>query len=329
MLGFVGLGIMGQPMARNLVAAGLPVVVWNRTAARCAPLAAAGAPVAADVDEVFAAADVVLLMLADEAAVDAVLGRGTPAFADRVAGHTLVHMGTVAAEYSRALAVDVIAAGGEYVEAPVSGSRGPAESGDLVAMLAGHGPAIDRVRPLLAPICREVFDCGPVPSALLMKFAVNTFLITMVTGLAESFCFAERHGLELAMLARVLDAGPMASAVSRAKADKLVAGDLTPQAAIADVLKNNRLIVAAAESAGLAAPLMRVCHDLYAETLALGHGGSDMAAVAQAIAARAESPVQPADAAASRAESPAHTAAVRAVGGAPASAADHTPGVSP
>lgn len=301
MLGFLGLGIMGQPMAGNLARSGTPLVVWNRTAARCAPLAAAGARVAADPAEVFAAADVVVLMLADEAAVDAVLARGTPEFAARVAGRTLVHMGTVAAEYSRALEADVRAAGGGYVEAPVSGSRGPAESGELVAMLAGEPAAVDRVRPLLAPMCRETVDCGAVPSALLMKFAVNLFLITMVTGLAESFCLADRYGLDRATLARVLDAGPMASTVSRAKTGKLVTDDLSAQAAIADVLKNNRLIVEAAHRAGMVAPLIEVCRELYAETLALGHGGSDMAAVVRAIAARSGD----------------------------TSAADHTPGVSP
>lgn len=306
-IGFVGLGIMGQPMAANLVRAGVPLLVWNRTADRCAPLAAAGARVAASPAEVFATAEVVVLMLADEAAVDAVLGRGTPAFADQVAGRALVHMGTVSAEYSRALEADVLAAGGAYAEAPVSGSRGPAEAGDLVAMLAGQPPTVDRVRPLLAPMCREVFDCGPVPSALLMKFAVNTFLITTVTGLAESFCFADRNNLDLSLLARVLDAGPMASAVSRVKARKLVENDLSAQAAIPDVLKNNRLIVEAAHRAGLAPPLLEVCHDLYAETLALGHDGSDMAAVARAIAARTVAASVPAS----------------------ATAAAQTPGVSP
>lgn len=303
MLGFIGLGIMGQPMAGNLVRSGTPLVVWNRTAARCAPLAAAGARVAADAAEVFASADVVVLMLADEAAVDAVLARGTPEFATRVAGRTLVHMGTVAAEYSRGLEADVLAAGGQYVEAPVSGSRGPAESGDLVAMLAGAPATVDRVRPLLAPMCRETVDCGAVPSALLMKFAVNLFLITMVTGLAEAFCLADRYGLDRNTLARVLDAGPMASAVSRAKTRKLVTDDLAAQAAIADVLKNNRLIVQAARRTGMAAPLIEICHELYAETLALGHGASDMAAVARAIAARSAAPQ--------------------------VNAADHTPGVSP
>ncbi|MEU7303338.1 NAD(P)-dependent oxidoreductase [Streptomyces sp. NPDC007206] len=285
-VGFIGLGVMGRPMAQRLASAGTPLVVWNRTPERAAPLRAAGARVAADVDEVFAAAGVVLLMLADETAVDTVLGRGTPALAARVAGRTVVHMGTTSPEYSHALETDVRAAGGRYVEAPVSGSRVPAEEGQLVAMLAGERDAVDAVRPLLAPMCRETFVCGPAPSALLMKLAVNLFLITQVTGLTEAFHFAERQGLDRRLFLDVLDAGPMASGVSRMKAPKLFDRDFSVQAAALDVLKNNRLIAEAARKAQLASPLLDVCHTLFEETVAQGHGDQDMVAVLQAIETR-------------------------------------------
>jgi 3-hydroxyisobutyrate dehydrogenase len=285
-VGFIGLGVMGRPMAQRLASAGTPLVVWNRTRERAAPLRAAGARLAADVDEVFAAAGAVLLMLADETAVDTVLGRGTPALAARVAGRTVVHMGTTSPEYSHALETDVRAAGGRYVEAPVSGSRVPAEEGQLVAMLAGERDAVDAVRPLLAPMCRETFVCGPAPSALLMKLAVNLFLITQVTGLTEAFHFAERQGLDRRLFLDVLDAGPMASGVSRMKAPKLFDRDFSVQAAALDVLKNNRLIAEAARKTQLASPLLDVCHTLFDETVAQGHGDQDMVAVLQAIETR-------------------------------------------
>lgn len=283
-LGFLGLGVMGRPMALNLARAGTPLVVWNRTAASCDELADAGADVAASPAEVFASASTVLMMLADDTAVDTVLGRGTPGFATRVAGHTIVHMGTTAPDWSRALADDIAAAGGRYVEAPVSGSRIPAVKGELVAMLAGDGAA--EVAPLLAPMCHETVLCGPVPNALLTKLAVNLYLITMVTGLAEAVHFAQRHGLDLARVAGVLDAGPMASAVSRVKTAKLLTGDFDVQASITNVLENNRLVAEAARRAGIASPLLDVCHALYGETAALGHGQEDMVAVVRAIEAR-------------------------------------------
>jgi len=285
-IGFLGLGVMGRPMALNLARAGTPLVVWNRTPARCAPLRDAGAAVAASPAEVFTATRSVLMMLADDTAIDEVLGRGTQTFAGRVAGHTIVHMGTTAPGYSAALAAEVTAAGGRYVEAPVSGSRVPAAKGELVAMLAGDRVAVEQIRPLLAPMCRETTVCGPVPNALLMKLAVNLYLITMVTGLAEAAHFAARHGLDLRQFEAVLAAGPMASNVSRGKAAKLVAGDFDIQASVVNVLANNRLVAEAARDAGLASPLLDVCHALYGETAALGHGESDMVAVLRAIEAR-------------------------------------------
>ncbi|HYQ65276.1 NAD(P)-dependent oxidoreductase [Actinophytocola sp.] len=283
-VGFLGLGVMGQPMALNLARAGTPLVVWNRTPERAAPLADAGALVAGGPAEVFDVSDVVLLMLADETAVDDVLGRGTQAFSARVAGRVTVHMGTTAPGYSRGLVADIEAAGGRYVEAPVSGSRIPAVKGELVGLLAGD--AVDDVRPLLAPMCHQTFVCGPVPNALLMKLAVNLYLITMVTGLAEAAHFAGRQGLDPRLFEAVLAAGPMASSVSRGKAAKLVAGDFDVQASIANVLENNRLVAEAARAAGLASPLLDVCHALYGEAASLGHGPSDMIAVIRAIEAR-------------------------------------------
>ncbi|MEU1256358.1 NAD(P)-dependent oxidoreductase [Streptomyces chartreusis] len=285
-VGFIGLGVMGQPMALNLARAGTPLVVWNRSTDRCAPLRAAGAEIAASPAEVFARADTVILMLADETALDTVLGRGTPDFAAHVAGRTVVHMGTTAPEYSAALQDAVRSVGGRYVEAPVSGSRVPAEQGELVSMLAGDEDAVAAVRPLLAPMCRETFECGGVPGALLMKFSVNLFLITLVTGLTEAFHFADRYGLDQRLLLDVLDAGPMASPVSRVKAPKLLGRDFAVQAAAADVLKNNRLIAEAARKADMASPLLDVCHALFGETVDQGHGGEDMVAVLHALETR-------------------------------------------
>lgn len=285
-IGFIGLGAMGQPMALNLAKAGLPLVIWNRSPVKAESLAAAGAEIVTDAAQVFARAAVVILMLADDGAIDAVLDRGGPDFASRAGRRTIVHMGTTAPAYSRALETDIRAAGGRYVEAPVSGSRKPAEAGQLVAMLAGEPDAVAEVRPLLAPMCRDTVICGTVPNALLMKLSVNLFLIPMVTALAESVHFADRHGLDLDQLVAVLNAGPMASDVSRVKLPKLVARDFAIQAAIPDVLKNNRLVAEAARAAGIASPLLDVCHALYGETLALGHEAADMVAVLTAIEQR-------------------------------------------
>ena len=285
-VGFIGLGAMGEAMALNLTKAGTPLVIWNRTPAKTGTLVAAGAQPAKDATEVFARAQTVILMLVDGAAIDAVLDRGGLSFASRVHERTIVHMGTTSPAYSRGLEAEIRSAGGRYVEAPVSGSRKPAEAGQLVAMLAGDADTVEALRPLLAPMCRETMVCGPVPNALLMKLSINLFLIALVTGLAEAVHFAQRNGLDLGQFLAVLNAGPMASDVSRVKAPKLIDQDFAVQAAISNVLENNRLIAEAARENGIASPLLDVCHALYGETLALGLGEADMVAVLRAIEAR-------------------------------------------
>lgn len=282
-IGFVGIGVMGLPMALNLLHSGARLVVWNRSLEKCAPLRALGADTAPSVKAVFAAAESVILMLATEAAMDALLERGTPAFVALVSGRTVIHTGTTSPAYSQALALDIEAAGGRYIECPVSGSAQQAQAGQLVGMLAGEPAVLDELRPRLAPMLRTSFVCGPVPSALRMKLAVNLYLISSVTALCEAFYFAASQGLDLHQFQAILDAGPMASSVSRNKLRKLVDGDATVEASISDVLKNNALIAAEARRAAIASPLLDVCHALFANAEDLGHGAHDMIAVLDAI----------------------------------------------
>ena len=281
-VGFIGLGVMGRPIALNLARAGVPLVVWNRSADRLAPLRSLEVPIAATVADVFQRTRTVILMLATEAAIDGVLRRGT------VRNHTVVNMGSTAPEYSLSLHADIMAAGGRSVEAPVSGSRRPAEMATLVAMVAGAPADVETVRPLLAPMCRTTVPCGPVPAGSLMKLSVNTFMLTMLAGLAEAAQFAARHGIDLELFVTVVDASPLASDASRVKSRKLAARDFSVQAFATDAFRNQALIIDAASRAGVATPMLAQCHALYAEMLAQGDGELDMIGVVRAIEARSD-----------------------------------------
>jgi 3-hydroxyisobutyrate dehydrogenase len=274
---------MGEPMALNLVRSGNRLTVWNRTTDRCAALAQAGAQVAESPSNLFAACEIVFLMLVDGCAMDHVLGRGTAQFRRNVAGKTIVNTATVSPRYSKELEADIRAAGGAYVEAPVSGSRKPAEAGQLVAMLAGDASTVANVEPLLGSLCRAMVPCGAVPGGLTMKLAVNIFLIASITGLAEAAHFAEAQGLDMATWAEIVNASQMASDISRVKVDKLLAGDLGAQAAITNVLETTRLIAEVAHDTGIDAPLMDASLELYRRAKALGLGGSDMISVVRAF----------------------------------------------
>ncbi|MEO7826292.1 MAG: NAD(P)-dependent oxidoreductase, partial [Allosphingosinicella sp.] len=196
-LGFAGLGLMGAPMAANLVRAGFELAVYNRSAGPREAFRELGARVLSDAGGLFATCDTVILMLADDAAADQVLGRGSVDFAPRAAGRLIVNMGTHSPAWSKGLEDDICKVGGRFVEAPVSGSRGPAEAGRLVAMLAGRAEAVDAARPLLAPLCRDVVVTGEVPSAMACKLAVNLYLIASVAALAEAAALAAALELDL------------------------------------------------------------------------------------------------------------------------------------
>ncbi|MGE8271598.1 NAD(P)-dependent oxidoreductase [Stenotrophomonas sp.] len=282
-LGFIGLGVMGTPMAGHLARAGHAVLGWSRSGRNHEAARTAGVQPITQRQDVFDACGTILLMLANDEAIDSVLDRNTPTFPARVKGRLVINMGTSSAAYSQALGEQIRAAGGRYVEAPVSGSRVQAEAAQLVIMLAGDAADVAEASHLLAPLGRQCVACGQVPAALRMKLAVNLYLITLVTALGEAVHFAEVHGIALERFAEVLNAGPMASEVSRIKLDKMIREDFAVQASITDVLKNSGLVAGAAHEAGMQAPLIDASDALFARAQRMGLGGVDMAAVLQAI----------------------------------------------
>jgi hypothetical protein len=144
--GFIGLGIMGQPMASRLAGAGIPLTVWNRSDAAAEALVAAGARRADNVAGVFAECETVLIMLRNEAVLDSVLRSGPGGLAGLVPGHTVVNIGTVSPAYSRNLAREIESAGGDFVEAPVSGSRRPPRAGHRPVRADHRHQSVHRAR---------------------------------------------------------------------------------------------------------------------------------------------------------------------------------------
>ncbi|KAM3442399.1 hypothetical protein MY4824_000993 [Beauveria thailandica] len=283
-VGFMGLGFMGTPMALNL-AKKFPLTVWNRSAAKYEPFRSTSATIADSPAAVLRRSDVVFTMLFNEAAYRAVLNQD--GFTDALRGKTIINTSSVSVAFSQSLDEQVRRAGGRFLEMPVSGSRVPAEQGQLVGMLAGDGDEARRVAPLLEPITKAAVYCGSaIGSGLRTKFATNLFLITMTAGLAEAMNLARAQGIDVAAFGRVLDAGPMASAYSRLKVAKMMAEDWSPQAAVADCYNLTELVQEAAGEAGAQTPLMTVCNALYKEAVERGFGGDDMIAIHKVMTPR-------------------------------------------
>ena len=282
-IGFIGLGTMGEPMATNLVNAGYKLTVWNRSTKKCERLAKYGASIARDSDYVFSSCSIILMMLANDQVIDNILHRQSERFKHLVKGKVIVNMGTTLPDYSAGLAEDIKNAAGHYLEAPVSGSRIPAQQGKLVAMIAGEKDLCTKIALLLAPMTTSVVECGAVPKAVQTKLAVNTYLIGLVTALTEAVNFATHAGINMNVFKDVLCSGPMANDVMRVKLIKLLTEDYNTQASISDVLYNNQLITKAARFMGAATPLADTSELLYKQVAMNGRGSQDMIAVLEAF----------------------------------------------
>lgn len=248
-VGQIGVGTLGDPVARHLVAAGHDLTLYNRTRAKAEAIG--GAWVADSARDLIDACDIVFLVLATEDQSDAVLERGADGIARDLEGKTIVQIATTSPSYSEALERDVARAGGRYVEAPISGSRIPAERGELVAMMAGDAAAKADVLPLFAPFTAKVIDCGDVPKGLAMKLASNMLLGPLMLGIVEAMAFAKNAGLDLREFADLLNSGQMASPYVKVKVDKILAQDWSPQAQMDNVVTSGSDAVRYAKAMGM------------------------------------------------------------------------------
>ena len=273
-IAFAGLGIMGTAMVKNLLAAGFDVAVTNRTADKAAPLVAAGAAFAATPAEAAAGRDVLVLMLTGPEACDAVL------FGP---GGVVVNMSTVPASYNTALAARLAARGATLVDAPVSGSKKPAEEGTLVILAGGPQEVVERLTPMFLAMGKKVVRCGETGAGSVMKVSVNVLLGTMLAGFAEMLRLGEAGGLDRRTMLDVVLAGPMANDLLRMK-EPLFENDAYPaQFPAKHMAKDVKFAVDAAYETGAAAPCAHMLVQLYRRTVALGLGDDDFAAVIRAL----------------------------------------------
>ena len=286
-IGVVGMGIMGVPMAANMVKSGLPVMVYNRTIEKTRPLKEAGALVAEGPRSLFEWADVVVLMLARPTAIDEVLF-GNPGALSSLHGKVVANMGTVAPMYSQALSSRLEKLGIRYVEAPVFGSRKPAEEGTLVVLNAGDELLLGRLQSVFDAVGKKTVRCGDVPSGMATKIATNLLLSAHVEALAEALHFVERAGGNPATYMDIVLSGPLASEFYRMKAPKFLSRDFSPQVSTTRVAESLHYVVDTAHDTGAFAPSAAMNLHLYERAIALGLAEEDATAVIKVLESRPE-----------------------------------------
>jgi 3-hydroxyisobutyrate dehydrogenase len=253
---------MGAPMARNLASAGHDVRVWNRTASKAAEtgLEVLDAPTAEG-------ADVLITMLSDGDAVEAVMD-GVTLTDDQIWWQSST-IGVAATER--------LAARGAFVDGPVLGTRGPAEAGELTVLASG--PGRERLGEVFEPVAARVVDMGDeIGAGTRMKLVLNTWVVTLTEGVAETIALAEGLGLDPRRFFEIIDGGGMNPAYAKLKGTMMIERRFEPSFPLALAAKDAGLVDEAARAAGLDLPLPRAIRDQMAKAVAAGHGDEDMAA---------------------------------------------------
>jgi 3-hydroxyisobutyrate dehydrogenase len=277
----LGTGIMGSAMAKNLLAAGLATTVWDRSATATESLAQAGARVAPTAADAVAEASVVIMMLPTAEIVSAVLFDGGVAQA-LAAGAVVAQMGTIGVAPTLEIAArlgrerpDVM-----FVDAPVSGSKGPAEAGKLLILASGPTEAEPAVRPAFTAIGRKTLWLGQVGQGTKLKLVVNAYMSILIEGVAEALELAARFGIDPDEVEEAIAGGPLDAPIADAKLHKMEAGDFAPEFPLEWALKDVDLVLA---EAGVKPPLMAALAVQWRSAVDAGHGREDVSAARLAL----------------------------------------------
>jgi 3-hydroxyisobutyrate dehydrogenase len=274
----LGTGIMGAPIARNLAAAGHEVRAYNRNRERAQPLESDGVTVCDDPAGAAEGAEVVLTMLADGEAVEAVVDGLT--FPD---GSVWAQMSTVGIEATDRLVAIAGRAGVPYVDAPVLGTKAPAEKGELTVLASGDPQARERCAPVFDAVGARTVELGDEPGpATRMKLVLNAWLVSLIEGLAESIALAEGMQLDPAQFLEIIDGGPLGPPYAKMKGTMMIERSYEPSFTLALAAKDARLALDAAGRAGLELPALAAIRDQLERAVEQGHGEEDMAAAVEA-----------------------------------------------
>jgi 3-hydroxyisobutyrate dehydrogenase len=278
----LGTGTMGAPMARNLIAAEFPVTVWNREPEATVPLVKLGARLAPSASEAAAATEIVITMLTNGAAAEEVMNGPNGPLSTMRTGSIWIQMGTIGLKWTERLAAEAAEHGIEFVDAPVSGSSGPANDGELVVLASGPQELRAILEPVFAALGRKTLWLGPAGYGTRLKLVLNNWLATQVEALAETVALAEALDLRPSLVAETLADSPLGSPYAVAKGHAMADRQFEPGFALNNAFKDVDLALDAARAKGLELPLTSVLEPRWREAIANGHGDEDLSVVIEA-----------------------------------------------
>lgn len=266
-IGFIGLGLMGHPMSMNLLKAGYPLTVWNRTTSRAMDLVAAGATLAKSPKEVAAVSDVLITIVSDPPALEEVLwganGRDGGALGALKSGSIYMDSSTVSPALAGKIAAACTARGARFLDAPVTGGDWGAKKGELVFMVGGDAETLKAVEPILGVMGKKWFHLGPNGSGQTIKLAMNMILALEVDALAEALALVSGAGLRGESLVEVMQSSMARSGVLDAKAPNLLKGEFKPSFPLRLMHKDLSLALDLANQLGVALPATAAARETY------------------------------------------------------------------
>jgi 3-hydroxyisobutyrate dehydrogenase-like beta-hydroxyacid dehydrogenase len=282
-IGFLGLGIMGGAMAANILRAGYPLMVYNRTPEKCEPLAQLGAGVASDPRHLAHTAEVIIAMVTGPEALDVLLWGPQGAAAALNEKKVFINMGSVSPRYTRELAARLAPTGVTFIDAPVSGTKKPAEEGTLLILAGGREEAVTGLEPVLLTMGKKVIYCGDVGQGSMMKMFINLLLGLMMEGLAESLNFGRLGGLDLEAMLDTVFSGPLNCGLYQMKAPLLQQKNYPVAFPLKHMTKDFKFVVDTAYELGAPVPVAQTLLHLYRTGWAQGWGDEDISAIARVL----------------------------------------------
>lgn len=282
-VGFIGLGLMGKPMALNLLKAGHPLTVWNRTASRADELVAAGATLAKSPREVSAASDVLLTIVSDPPALEEILwgstGHDTGALTALKPGSRYIDSSTVSPALARKIAEACAARAVGFLDAPVTGGDWGAKKGELVFMVGGSAETLKAAEPILGVLGKRWFHVGPNGAGQTIKLAMNLILALQVDALAEALALVTAAGLQGEKLVEVLQSSMGRSGVLDVKSQNLLKGEYAPSFPLRLMHKDLSLALDLANQLGVALPATAASRETYSYVKGAAHEDLDYSAI--------------------------------------------------
>ncbi len=283
-VGFIGLGLMGGPMAANVARAGYPLTVYNRTTNKTEPLKALGASVAPSPKEVAKNSETIITMLSDAAAVKTVLEGDNGLLAGAEAGTVLIDMSTVAPDQSQAVGAMLAEHDIKMLDAPVGGSTGPAKEGALSIVVGGEEAVFEAHKELLGVMGKDVFYLGPQGSGATMKMAFNLIVASQMISLAEAMLLAIKGGIDARVAGEILAGRNFSSGLIRRKVENIVNADYAPAFPLKHMQKDLGLMVRTGDRSGVALPATSATHQIFTAARTRGHADEDFSAVFSLLA---------------------------------------------